>query len=192
MTSSRYSDRVRTWGQIEGDFLQSCRILFLPWKGGHESKGTATCYHTGMNKAWGAGEVVSVCPPDSGFLLKMERRTFCLYGFGLLFVFWFYTIEFCCNAVGFCDLPLVGCGTEMFTWGLFCVVNLGSFLWIFCDLLFHTNAFRSFLFYFILFFISTIYRMANFISFKSIPKLVFSDTSVEKEISASCEAGRYF
>lgn len=94
MLSSRYSDRVRTWGQIERDFLQSCRILFLPWKGGHESEDTAMCYHTGMSRAWGAGKVVSGCllaanekmPSDSGFLLEMERRIFCLHGLGFLFV----------------------------------------------------------------------------------------------------------
>lgn len=36
MTSSRSSDTVRTWKQIEGDFLQSCRILSLErraWEG---------------------------------------------------------------------------------------------------------------------------------------------------------------
>lgn len=86
--------------------------------------------------------------------------------FSSFFIF-IFTIELCCKAVGFCDPPLVGRGIEMFTWGLFYLVNLGSFPCIFCETLFHTGKCiqRQFLIFFFLF--PQYIGWQNFIFFKS-------------------------
>lgn len=125
-------------------------------------------------------------PPDSGFLLEMEKKIYCLYVFGFLFCFFFLLESYDLMQLVSCDLPLVEHGTEMFTHFMLWILAPFPASFVRCYFT-QANAFRGKFFY-----ISTIYWMANFIFFKSGLELVFSDTSSEKEISASCEAGRYF
>lgn len=193
MTSSRYSDRVRSWEQTEDDFLLLCRIFFLPQKGEHESK----TQPQGIIHRWaglgGAAKVVSDCLLTEmrrylqiqGSCWKWKRGfTVCMF-LGFYFVF-FFTGELWFNAVGFL-WPTFG-GARYWNVHYFMLWILAPFPASFVRCYFtQANAFRGKFFY-----ISTIYWMANFIFFKSGLELVFSDTSSEKEISASCEAGRYF
>lgn len=132
MASSRSSDRVRTWEQIKGDFLQSCRILSLERRAWED---TAMWYHIGMNRTWGAGKVCLFADwkwEDASRFIGKGKEDF-------LFVwFWFFLSVFFflwCRAVGFCDLPLVMHGTEIFT--ILCCESWLLFLHLLWDVISH-------------------------------------------------------
>lgn len=104
---------------------------------------------------------------EDGFIFRVLSEN----GKEGVFVIFFFLLEGCMdvNKVGFCDLSLMEHGTEMFSWGLFYVVNLGIFSCILCETLFRIIKCRG------NFFISTIYWVVNFIFVKSGLKLMFSD-----------------
>lgn len=174
-------------------------LLFLPWKGEGESKEghRLVVSHRdeqdlGSRKSgvWLFGDCKWEDASRFRVLVGNGKEDSLFIWLYTLFFFFFFTLELCCKAVGFCALPLVGRGIEMFTWGLFHLVNLGSFPCIFCETLFHTDKciqrqiFKK---------ISTIYCMAKFHLFKKHPwSSCFQTPLLRKKSLHPVRAGRYF
>lgn len=162
MASSRSSDRVRTWEQIEGDFLQSCRILSLERRAWED---TAMWYHIGMNRTWGAGKVCLFADwkwEDASRFIGKGKEDF-------LFVwFWFFICIFFSYDVGQLVSVTYLWWCMALKYSLFYVVNLDSFSCICCETLFHTG--QCIQRQFFKKFISTIYWMAYLIFFLKHPE----------------------